>query len=300
MTTRIMVIDDEVLICQLLTYQLSGVGYEVASVQSGQEALRRLIIEQPDLVLLDVMIGDMSGWDVCRHIRANSDVPIIMLTAKGADSDIVTGLTAGADDYMTKPFNLSQLLARIEAVLRRVHLEEAAHAQQRKSYHGVDLHSAQHQISDRANGTVRPMFTPILPVSTPPQQPTSVISMEETVAISRETTPNDNESAIQSHRLSLGQRLEVARKQRGLTLHQAEHVCGVRWDFLQALEREHFEYMPRAQWRHALTTYSALLNIDVNEYIEKHKAPSRWPWSVSVAVVLVAMIVVVLVGLQLF
>src|SRR6476619_7176140 len=120
MTTRIMVVDDEPAIGKLLLYQLSGFGYQVSYIQDGLSALQRLTAERPDLVLLDVMMPQISGWEICRQIRAYSTVPVIMLTAKSADPDIVTGLEAGADDYITKPFKMAQLHARIEAVLRRV------------------------------------------------------------------------------------------------------------------------------------------------------------------------------------
>src|SRR6476659_10031159 len=119
MTTRIMIVDDEPAIGKLLLYQLSGFGYQVSYVQDGLSALQRLTTERPDLVLLDVMMPHISGWEICRQIRAYSSVPVIMLTAKSADPDIVTGLQAGADDYITKPFSMAQLHARIEAVLRR-------------------------------------------------------------------------------------------------------------------------------------------------------------------------------------
>src|SRR3712207_4407009 len=119
MATRIMVVDDEPAIGKLLMYQLTGFGYQVSYFQDGLEALQRLPATRPDLVLLGVMMPLISGWEVCREIRACSAVPISMLTAKGADADIVTGLGAGADDYVTKPFSMAQLQARIESVLRR-------------------------------------------------------------------------------------------------------------------------------------------------------------------------------------
>src|SRR4051794_27239105 len=106
MTTKIMVVEDDTLIMQLLRYQLGGAGYDVIPVPNGRRALELLLLYQPDLILLDVMMPEISGWDVCRQIRACSAVPIIMLTAKGADDDVVAGLNAGADDYVTKPFSL--------------------------------------------------------------------------------------------------------------------------------------------------------------------------------------------------
>src|SRR5690242_13994414 len=117
--TKILVVDDELVIGKLLLYQLQGYGYQVTYVSDGLLAMQRLEREQPDLILLDVMLPAISGWDVCRQIRASSSVPIIMLTGKHSDDDIAMGLGAGADDYIAKPFNMVQLHARIEAVLRR-------------------------------------------------------------------------------------------------------------------------------------------------------------------------------------
>ena len=121
MATHIMVIDDEPLIGRLLEYQLGGVGYVVTAYTRAHDALSELAHTQPDLILLDVMMPELSGWDVCSQIRRSSSVPIIMLTAKDGDDDVVRGLTGGADDYVGKPFTQAQLVARIEAVLRRSH-----------------------------------------------------------------------------------------------------------------------------------------------------------------------------------
>src|SRR5215216_5090794 len=120
MATRIMVVDDEPAIGKLITYQLTSCGYHVSYIQDGLLALHKVLAERPDLVLLDVMMPLISGWELCRQIRASSSIPIIMLTAKSADPDIVNGLRSGADDYVTKPFSMVQLQARIEAVLRRM------------------------------------------------------------------------------------------------------------------------------------------------------------------------------------
>src|SRR6476646_10021134 len=135
MATRIMVVDDEPAIGKLLLYQLSGFGYQVSYVQDGLSALQRLTAERPDLVLLDVMMPQISGWEICRQIRAYSTVPVIMLTAKSADPDIVSGLQAGADDYVTKPFSMAQLHARIEAVLRRAAPAAQSRAGARQAAH---------------------------------------------------------------------------------------------------------------------------------------------------------------------
>ncbi|MEM7533470.1 MAG: response regulator transcription factor [Chloroflexota bacterium] len=117
--TKILLVDDEPNIVELNEMYLSSEGYEIATATDGIEALTAFRIEKPDLIVLDVMMPDLDGWEVCRRIREESDVPIIMLTARGEDIDRIVGLEMGADDYMSKPFNPRELLARIRSVLRR-------------------------------------------------------------------------------------------------------------------------------------------------------------------------------------
>jgi len=120
MSIRVLVAEDDVSLCQGLIDLLEGEGYLVTAVGDGRQALEVFQKERPDLVLLDVMMPEMSGYDVCREIRRrDSDTPIIMLTAKGEEIDKVVGLELGADDYVTKPFGLHELRARIVAILRR-------------------------------------------------------------------------------------------------------------------------------------------------------------------------------------
>jgi two-component system response regulator RegX3 len=116
---RILVVEDEPGLAESVRYSLETEGFEVLVSQSGVGGLESARVNQPDLVLLDLMLPGMSGLDVCRQIRYSSDVPIIMLTAKDAESDKVAGLELGADDYMTKPFSMRELTARIRAQLRR-------------------------------------------------------------------------------------------------------------------------------------------------------------------------------------
>lgn len=122
MTARILVIDDDPLLLQLMLESLKHDNYEVDLAQNGSEGLRLLQERRPHLVILDIMLPDMDGWEVCRQIRKLSTVPIIMLTALGSRADIVRGLQAGADDYLVKPFHKDELLARASAVLRRVNM----------------------------------------------------------------------------------------------------------------------------------------------------------------------------------
>ena len=117
---RVLVIDDDENIVQLVKMYLERDGYQVACAYDGQEALLTAQRTRPDIIVLDLMLPGMSGLDVCRELRRESNVPIIMLTARTTESDKLTGLDMGADDYVTKPFSPRELLARMRAVLRRV------------------------------------------------------------------------------------------------------------------------------------------------------------------------------------
>ncbi len=123
---KILVVDDESNIIELLRLYLEKDGFEVSSAKNGLEALSLFKEENPDLIVLDIMIPEPDGWQVLREIRKTSNVPIIMLTAKSETFDKVTGLELGADDYLTKPFDAKELLARIKAVLRRFDTKEAS------------------------------------------------------------------------------------------------------------------------------------------------------------------------------
>jgi DNA-binding response OmpR family regulator len=118
--SRILVVDDEQNICELLTLYLTKEGYTVETAVDGEEAVQKNTTFNPDLVLLDIMLPKKDGWQVCREIRQTSNVPIIMLSAKGETFDKVLGLELGADDYVTKPFDTKEVMARIKTVLRRV------------------------------------------------------------------------------------------------------------------------------------------------------------------------------------
>ena len=116
---KILVVDDEKNICDLLRMYLEKEGYSVAMAHNGVDAVSMFNSENPDLVLLDIMLPQLDGWQVCREIRKTSEKPIIMLTAKDEVFDKVLGLELGADDYVTKPFDTKEIIARIKAVLRR-------------------------------------------------------------------------------------------------------------------------------------------------------------------------------------
>ena len=126
MAKRILLVDDEPLIIKGLKYTLEQEGYETLAAYDGEEALEVFFANTVDLVLLDVMLPKLDGIQVCQRIRESSNVPIIMLTAKGEDMDKILGLEYGADDYMTKPFNLLEVKARIKTILRRASQPVAA------------------------------------------------------------------------------------------------------------------------------------------------------------------------------
>lgn len=119
MATKVLAVDDEKIIIKGLKFSLERDGFEVICAYDADEALALAESENPDIILLDVMLPGLSGYEVCERIREYSDVPIIMLSAKGEDMDKIMGLEYGADDYITKPYNILEVKARIKAVLRR-------------------------------------------------------------------------------------------------------------------------------------------------------------------------------------
>jgi two-component system, OmpR family, response regulator RegX3 len=122
---RILVVDDEPAIRDAVSYALRSEGFEVEVASDGETALEAVLDAQHDVVVLDLMLPGMSGMEACRRIRAESAVPVIMLTARGAELDRVLGLEVGADDYVTKPFSMAELIGRIRAILRRRELDRS-------------------------------------------------------------------------------------------------------------------------------------------------------------------------------
>ena len=116
---KILVVDDDRNICELLRLYIEKEGFDVVIANDGRQALDLFDSEKPDLIMLDIMLPELDGWQVCREIRKKSQCPIIMLTAKGEVFDKVLGLELGADDYVVKPFEAKEVVARIKAVLRR-------------------------------------------------------------------------------------------------------------------------------------------------------------------------------------
>jgi len=127
---RILLVDDEPKLVRLVWEVLTATGFDVVATGNGREAIQKVALEQPDLILLDIVLADeVDGYEVARQVRRFSDVPIIMLTARAEEADLLHGFDAGADDYITKPFSSKELLARVRAVLKRSSREEPAEAE---------------------------------------------------------------------------------------------------------------------------------------------------------------------------
>ena len=137
MGRHILVVDDEARIREVVQYALEKEGYRVTTAQDGAEALRRFAVDAADLVVLDVMMPELDGLEVCRRIHAQSKTPVLFLSAKGEELDRVLGLELGGDDYLTKPFSTRELIARVRAVLRRADAKPDPTAQRTILEHGV-------------------------------------------------------------------------------------------------------------------------------------------------------------------
>ncbi len=123
MNERVLVVDDEPALRDAVSYSLRSEGYEVTTLADAERALEHVSAEPPDVIVLDVMLPGLSGVELCRRIRDAGDIPIVMLTARDAEVDRVMGLEAGADDYVTKPFSMAELISRVRAILRRRDLD---------------------------------------------------------------------------------------------------------------------------------------------------------------------------------
>ena len=143
----ILVIDDEPHVRKLVRANLESSGYKVLTAADGEEALETVERETPDLVILDLMLPKLDGYAVCRRVREFSAVPIIMLTARSAEVDLIHGFDVGADDYLTKPFAVSELLVRVQAVLRRAKWPEKVMARQDFQAGPIGIDFAQHKVA---------------------------------------------------------------------------------------------------------------------------------------------------------
>src|SRR5207237_9871696 len=140
---KILLVEDEPALVETITYNLRREGYEVLSATDGADGLRVAQSASPDLVVLDLMLPTLDGLDVCRQLRRSSNVPVLLLTARKSEADKVLGLELGADDYVTKPFSMRELLARIKAMLRR---NQVINPDSRTSFGPFVLDDARHEI----------------------------------------------------------------------------------------------------------------------------------------------------------
>ena len=147
LNTKILLVDDDPNIRQLVNLYLVKEGFEVEMAERGDEALKKVLSSPPDLMLLDVMLPGMDGWQVLRETRKTSNVPIIMLTAKDETFDKVLGLELGADDYIAKPFDMKELVARIKAVIRRYQAPESAEAGKDLVFPGLTVNISQYSVT---------------------------------------------------------------------------------------------------------------------------------------------------------
>ena len=161
MMKTVLIVDDDPHIVELLTLYFEKEGYVVRASGDGIDALERFAEEEPDVVILDLMLPGKDGYDVCREIRRRSNVPILMLTARGETLDKVVGLELGADDYIQKPFEPKELLARVKAVLRRVDLqpqleEQGGEAREQVSYPGLEIDKSRYSVHINGNEVEMP------------------------------------------------------------------------------------------------------------------------------------------------
>jgi two-component system response regulator RegX3 len=147
MSGRVLVVDDVPAIVDAVTYALAREGFAIEAAGDGEEALRALRDERFDVVVLDVRLPKLSGVEVCRRARSQSTVPIIMLTAKDAEADRIVGLEAGADDYVTKPFSMAELVSRVRALLRRRDLDRAEGGSTVQEVGDLSIELAQHAVT---------------------------------------------------------------------------------------------------------------------------------------------------------
>lgn len=158
-TEKILICDDDRNICELLRLYLEKEGYALCIANDGVEALEKFNSESPDMILLDIMMPRLDGWQVCREIRKKSDVPIIMITAKGETFDKVLGLELGSDDYVVKPFDPKEIVARIKAIMRRADKSSSENDTKEVSYDKLIVNMTKYEL--KVDGRV---------VDTPPKE----------------------------------------------------------------------------------------------------------------------------------
>ncbi|MDX6410738.1 MAG: two-component system, OmpR family, alkaline phosphatase synthesis response regulator PhoP [Gaiellaceae bacterium] len=203
--TRILVVDDEPTILDSVGYALQREGFEVSSARDGTEGLRLAREENPDVIVLDVMLPGLSGREVCRQLRSESDVPILMLSARGGEVDRVLGLELGADDYVTKPFSLAELVSRIRALLRRRELDRTHRDALRIGDLELDLAAHDARIDGIRVHLTPSEFRLVALLATAPGR---AFSRAELVRHLWETEYTGGERAVDAHVVNLRRKLE--------------------------------------------------------------------------------------------
>ena len=204
----VLIVDDEKGIVEVVRDYLLNAGFHVLEAYNGRDALALFDQMAPDLVVLDLMLPDITGEEVCRMIRRKSRVPIIMLTAKVAEAELLKGFNLGADDYVTKPFSPRQLLARVQAILRRVSDEAYTLSDQLSFNHGdLVIDSLRHEVR-KAGETVA--LTPIefKILASLGKYPTKVFTREELISLALEDDYQGNDRVIDSHIKNIRQKIE--------------------------------------------------------------------------------------------
>jgi len=204
----VLIVDDEKGIVEVVRDYLLNAGFHVLEAYNGRDALALFDQMAPDLVVLDLMLPDITGEEVCRMIRRKSRVPIIMLTAKVAEAELLKGFNLGADDYVTKPFSPRQLLARVQAILRRVSDEAYTLSDQLSFNHGdLVIDSLRHEVR-KAGETVA--LTPIefKILASMGKYPTKVFTREELISLALEDDYQGNDRVIDSHIKNIRQKIE--------------------------------------------------------------------------------------------
>jgi DNA-binding response OmpR family regulator len=204
----VLIVDDEKGIVEVVRDYLLNAGFHVLEAYNGRDALALFDQIAPDLLILDLMLPDITGEEVCRVIRRKSRVPIIMLTAKVAEADLLKGFNLGADDYVTKPFSPRQLLARVQAILRRVSDEAYTLSDQLSFNHGdLVIDSLRHEVR-KAGETVA--LTPIefKILASLGKYPTKVFTREELISLALEDDYQGNDRVIDSHIKNIRQKIE--------------------------------------------------------------------------------------------
>jgi len=210
--TRVLVVEDEESIADAVAYTLRGEGYDVDALADGTAALEAARSETYDVLVLDILLPGLSGLDVCRRLRAESDVPILMLTARTAEVDRVVGLEAGADDYIAKPFSMPELVSRVRAILRRRELDRSDAGDGVRHVGGLELDLAAHVA--RVDGrVVRLTPSEFRLLSTLSERPGRVFSRRELMQHLWDSSYVGDERAADVHVANLRRKVEADPKE---------------------------------------------------------------------------------------